>query len=555
MARSPDHRSRRRFLRDAASGLAAFGLAGCSGGSADPAATVAALKQRLLGPRAIIGGFVGQAFERGHRLRDPKALPAPDETRRTDVAIIGTGIAGLAAARAVQAGHLDDYRLFELEDDTGGNSRGGLVAGFACPWGAHYLPTPGPAADDVAALLDEYRLRTVVGGQVQYDERQLCHAPQERLYLDGRWHDGLLPVQGQPAATLDQYRRFASLIAQETQPGRFTIPTSTSRWDERLTALDAMPFSAWLDGHGLDAPALRTYLDYCCRDDYGAGTATVSAWAGLHYFISRHGFDAPHEGAKPDDDVLTWPEGNAWLARRLAEPHRSHTQTGALVLKIEDRGADVAIDVLDVASQRLTRWLAKRAVIATPLFVAARLVASPPDALAAAARAQPHSPWLVANLHIDAPLAASRDEPPLSWDNVIHGSAGLGYVNAMNQSTRPHDGATVLTYYRAFGDDPAAGREALLKRGWEDWAAAIVRELSAPHPDLRGKLREVQIMRYGHAMAIPSPGVRSSAWLAALREPIGRLAFAHADLSAYSVFEEAFDRGLRAGRETVKRLG
>ena len=40
-------------------------------------------------------------------------------------------------------------------------------------------------------------------------------------------------------------------------------------------------------------------------------------------------------------------------------------------------------------------------------------------------------------------------------------------------------------------------------------------------------------------MSVPVPGVRSSAALAALAAPQRRVHFAHADLSAYSVFEEA----------------
>jgi hypothetical protein len=49
-------------------------------------------------------------------------------------------------------------------------------------------------------------------------------------------------------------------------------------------------------------------------------------------------------------------------------------------------------------------------------------------------------------------------------------------------------------------------------------------------------------------MCIPAPGVRSSAALAALALPQRRVQFAHADLSSYSVFEEAFFHGTRAGR-------
>ena len=43
--------------------------------------------------------------------------------------------------------------------------------------------------------------------------------------------------------------------------------------------------------------------------------------------------------------------------------------------------------------------------------------------------------------------------------------------------------------------------------------------------------------------------------LAALREPQGRLQFAHSDLSAYSVFEEAFTHGVRAANQVLRASG
>lgn len=559
--------TRRRFLRAAGSGLASLGLFGCdASGEAPSAERLEALRRRLgLAAPPATGGYVGQSVERGHRLRLASGELKPDAVRRTDIAIVGSGIAGLAAARALRRGGIADYRIFELEDEAGGNSRGGQVAGFDCPWGAHYLPLPGPAAEDVAELLTELKLRRLVDGRPQYDERQLCHAPEERLFLPGAghgrergsWQEGLLPMLGQSEATLAQYRRFANLVADETRPGRYTMPTSASRFDASLAALDAEPFSAWLDRHGLDAEPLRWYLDYCCRDDYGAGSSRVSAWAGLHYFISRHGFTGPDEPSAAQaaaDQVLTWPEGNAWLARRLAEPHREQTEAGALVLAIAESADAVAVDVLDLQTQRITRWQARQAIVATPLFIAARLIATPSAALQAAAANLPHAPWLVANLHLDGPLRQPHHQPPLSWDNVIYGGLGLGYVNAMNQDTRPHDGPTVLSYYRAFGDDPSAGRRELLNRDWTHWRDAIVADLAVAHPDLPARLREVRIMRYGHAMAIPSPGVRSAPWLAALRQTRGRIHHGHGDLSAYSVFEEAYDQGLAAGRRVLARL-
>ena len=60
-------------------------------------------------------------------------------------------------------------------------------------------------------------------------------------------------------------------------------------------------------------------------------------------------------------------------------------------------------------------------------------------------------------------------------------------------------------------------------------------------------MTQVDLMRYGHAMRIPTPGTRGDPALAALRQMHGRLAFAHAELSGYSVFEEAFTLGALAG--------
>ena len=42
-----------------------------------------------------------------------------------------------------------------------------------------------------------------------------------------------------------------------------------------------------MDRRGFTAEPLRWYADYCCRDDYGASSEQVSAWAGIHYFASR----------------------------------------------------------------------------------------------------------------------------------------------------------------------------------------------------------------------------------------------------------------------------
>lgn len=505
------------------------------------------------GTNPLQGGWVGASHQRGHRLRGGAALPAPGDgpLRRAEVLIVGGGVAGLACARALIQDGIEDIALLELEDQAGGNSRAHHMAGMACPLGAHYLPLPGREAHEVAELLFELGLARHELGRTVWDERHLCHSPQERLFYQGAWHEGLLPPS-EDAAVLAQYRRFAALVDEAGRTLGFAMPTRRARWSAGHERLDAQSFAAWLDGHGLDAAPLRWYLDYCCRDDFGADSHEVSAWAGLHYFASRHGFHAPGEHEGEREAVLTWPEGNAWLAERLAAGLGSTRLLGGRsVLRVSPGRHESLVTVWNEASDAPERWAARRVVLATPLFIAARLLEAPPPALREAAARLQYAPWLVANLQLKGPLLP-RLGVPAAWDNVVYGSSALGYVDAMHQSLRPDPGATVLTAYRAL---PRAQRGALLSGSWSTWAERVVRELQATHADLGRQLERVDLMRWGHAMSIPVPGLRGAPALAALHEPQpGGLWFAHSDLAAYSVFEEAYTRGVMVASAIAREL-
>ncbi len=453
--------------------------------------------------------------------------------------IIGAGIAGLACARELSRRGFDDIALLELEDAPGGNSRGHVLRGAACPLGAHYLPVPGAQAPEVYQLLEELGLVRQQLGRAVWDERHLCHSPQERLFIDGEWHEGLLPPADSPA-TLAEYRRFASLVSQAQAQLGFAMPTRRAPWTGAHAALDALPFSQWLDQQGLTSPRLRWHLDYCCRDDYGAPAAEVSAWAGLHYFASRHGFHAPGDEISEREPVLTWPEGNGYLSRRLAEPLKDRIHLGRSVLRVNEAKHGVELLAWNEATQAPERWQARAVVLATPLFVSARLVSR--SALREAAQALRYAPWLTANLALREPLLDRPGAPP-AWDNVSYGSTALGYVNAHHQSLDPTPPAPLLTAYLAL---PAVRRAELRDRPWQHWAGVVIDELARTHPDLGPKLERIDLCRFGHAMSIPAPGVRGSAALAALSRQAGRVVFAHADLAGYSVFEEAYTAGVAA---------
>ena len=559
---------RRQFLTATAATAAATLLAGCTA------------------PPALAGGFTGADMARGHQLRDLLAsatLPAPAVQRRTQVLIAGGGVAGLAAARSLRLAGVHGLALLELEDQAGGNSRAGQVGGIACPLGAHYLPLPGNDAIEVQDLLEELGLRQRVAGRWRYDERHLCHSPQERLFWRGEWHPGLLPVDGVGQETLAQYRRFAALVDALGQQTRFAMPALVN-WKSnqplvhtQLT-LDAMNFDVWLAQQGVNDPHLRWYLDYCCRDDYGAGSARVSAWAGIHYFASRHGFTAPGDPGERADSganaaeagVLTWPEGNGWLTRQLAAPLQAAGQlhTGCSVLRISEGRHGVEVDAFNHASGHVERWQAQRCIVALPVFVAARVLQNPPDFVTDAAQRLQWAPWLVANIHLDGPLLDRPGAAP-SWDNVLYQDAnpgGLGYVDAGHQRLSPLPAPTVLSYYQALGDMPN-GRAQLQQQPWTHWQGAILKTLAGPHPDVAQRATRMDIMRYGHAMSIPVPGTQRFLSQIGLERTPGkrwqlsngeharslpvpataRLAFAHSDWAGYSEFEEAFTRGHGAG--------
>jgi len=492
------------------------------------------------------GELLGQSAAAGHRLREG-FRPPPVRRERAAVAILGAGVAGLSAAWRLERRGLRDFTVLELEAEAGGTSRSGHNGVTAFPWGAHYVPAPLEAEGDLAELLREMGVVEGVddAGRPRVGEQFLCRAPQERLFFAGAWAEGLYPRFAASAEDLRQLRAFEAemdgLVGARDDRGRraFVLPTAGSGRIPELDALDGLSMAEYLDRRGLNSPRLRWYVEYACRDDYGCRLETTSAWAGVFYFTSR----VEKPGARASE-LVTWPAGNGAMVAHLQRAAGRRLRTGVLVTDVVPGPEGVVVHAWDIARQEAFAIDADHAVFALPQFLAGRLLAPyrerPPPHLASFA----YSPWVVANLT----LRARPAEPgfPSAWDNVLYDSKSLGYVVATHQAGRDY-GPTVWTWYLPLTDpDPRRARELLFSADWRHWAEVVVADLRRAHPDIEGLIERLDVWRWGHAMVRPAPGLLRGALLEAARAPLGRLHFAHTDLSGMALFEEAQAWGVRA---------
>lgn len=495
------------------------------------------------------GSIRGASFQTGHRLRDI-GNTTPAVGREKSLVIVGGGIAGLSAAWWLLKSGFDDFEILELEDECGGNARAGANAVSEYPWGAHYIPLANVESVYVRDLFTEFGIirGEDARGLPVYDDTFLCHDPEERLLMHGRWQEGLVPQIGLTAedrrqidAFFELMNRYRDMKGKDGKPA-FAIPADLSSGDERITALDSISMEQLLKNHDWDSRPLHWHVNYCCRDDYGAGADRVSAWAGVHYFAARRG-----KAANADSQsVVTWPEGNAWIVKKLRKKIGKRITTGALTHHVTQNGAEVHVDYLDTATGKTVRVTSRAAILAVPRFIAARLTGRKttlPD----------YAPWMVANITLSK-LPAGKGFP-LAWDNVSYDSTSLGYVVATHQNLSAVPNKTVITCYHPLDDDaPATARQKALSRNHEEWTGRIVADLKHMHPGIEDSIEHIDVWLWGHAMAIPAPGFIWGKSRAALQEGDGAVFFAHSDMSGLSLFEEAQYRGVEAANKALQLL-
>lgn len=534
-----DDSSRRRFLKQLAA-LLALGPAwdACKNGNSTD---------------HITGSILGADHASGHLLRNPGAFPPPTAHLETGYFIAGGGVSGLSAARWLHLQGAEQVMMAELAARPGGNAAWGERNGHKYPWGAHYLPVPEPCNAELIDFLKEAGVVTGTNenGLPEYNEYHLCHDPEERLLISGRWQEGLVPTFGITREDKQQIDRFFDLVTSLKQgrgnDGRhlFCIPIDRSSADPATRKLDKLSFATYLAQNGFSSPALLWYLEYCCKDDYGADLNNTSAWAGLHYFASRRG---AAQNA-PSHAILTWPEGNGFLVQALQRQSNATQHSNSIVHKVEITDEGVLVYCYDTKQQKTTLVKAEKLLMATPQYVNKHIAGLPDRSYLAPHLA--YAPWVIANISLKE--LPSGNGFPLCWDNVMYGTRSVGYVHAEHQSLSQGKGGIITWYLPLTGEQPASARRRVYHSIHKDWVRTIVNELTFAHEDIARNISNIDVWIWGHGMIRPSPGyIWSAARQDAMRPTGNRIYYAHSDLCGISNFEEAFYQGINAAKQMLR---
>ncbi len=501
--------------------------------------------------------MLGPSMALGHAVRDGTAEnTAPDEPAvDTAVTIIGGGIAGLSAGWWLKRQGFSDFVLLEMERTVGGNSAAGKNQVSAYPWGAHYVPVANRESAYVRTLFEE--LGIIQGwdsaGAPIYNDLYLCHEPQERLFKDGSFQEGLVPQRGlQPderreiARFFELMQKWRATVGSDGRPA-FAIPLDLSSQDAELLAMDSISMAQWLQSNDFRSRPLLWYVNYCCKDDYGSAIDNVSAWAGIHYFAGRRGVAANAEL----NSVVTWPEGNGFLVNRMRERLIDQITTGALVTGIERQGDRVITSYMRRDTRKNLGFRSHYVIFSAPRFLAAHMI---PRYDIVGTHDLAYAPWMVANITLQSP--PSGDGTPLAWDNVNYRSDSLGYVVATHQEITTRRGPTVITnYYPLSSTNPSAGRKRLSELSAAEWSKLVVQDLEKMHPGIRQQILSIELWPWGHGMIRPSVGFIWGETRAQMKDNFGNVFFAHSDMSGISNFEEAQYQGVEAAKRVLTELG
>lgn len=497
--------------------------------------------------------MVDSFSEIGHLLREPLGEYKISKEESIDILIVGAGISGLSAARCLKVNGIANFKLVEMLPHFGGNSCAGKNSTSAYPWGAHYLPLVNNNLTELLDFLKEHNIVThFENGLPFYNEEYLCFDNEERLYNNGIWQEGLVPQLNNDHVYNKQLAVFNDLVSlyagMKATDGNyyFTLPIANAAADEQSMEWSKCKAIDWLKEKGINHATLLWYLNYCISDDYGCSLLQVSTWAFLQYFCGRRATAANAYKSS----LLTWPEGNQFLAEKLQKNIAGDIAYNTIVRAVQQQENGLTVIIQNTETKDFSIVKCKHLVLNTPHHVTKKIA---PFVCANDDYEFEHFPWVIANITVKPlPELTGMD---LSWDNVIMNSKSLGYVVANHQSVSLPENY-VFTCYHTFNDRSSVEeRKALREKSVTTLETFFVNELKKVYPNIMESIMSIEIKTLGHGMIAPLPNTIFSKTWQYYQTPKNNIYFCHTDYCGISIFEEAFYKGLSIANNILKEYG
>lgn len=458
----------------------------------------------------------------GHLIRKSQQFDNGD-SYAVKTLIVGGGIAGLSAACSLNH---KDFILCELSEQLGGSSSSNSFEGIPFSQGAHYdLAYPQGYGEEVLALLKRL---DVISHQPWSDtwgfkdrEHIIFGRSKNQCFDHGTFRKDVLPE-----STLKG--EFLKLIFSYKE--QMHLPTRLISEEHR--SLNTMTFIDYLDERLPLTPEFIKGLDYHMKDDYGAGSASVSALAGIHYFICRPYFDQEVELFSP-------PEGNNYFINKMARSlPNEKLKTQQLVKKIKETENGFEVAIVDIAHHKVDTIQCEQVVYAGQKHALKFIYPQESELFAS----NSYSPWMVVNIILkdDLPMPAFWQNEMLTTDETF-----MGFVDSATQQRKSKSYRTLTCYYCL----PPSSRKDLLNAPTNKniIAQKTIEQLNSYFKqDVSKDIMHVNIKVMGHAMPIPTPNYLFSDKNALRKNK--NIVFAGVDNGRLPLLYEALDSGIEAVR-------
>ncbi len=406
----------------------------------------------------------GEHFEICHQIRDGRHFEIPAPSVKSDIAIVGGGVAGLSAAYFLRG---KDWLLLEKEKHFGGNAFQEEFDGQPFATGSAYA-YHGDEGDQLASEIG------LTLPMVNMPDPTLVN----KTYVPDTWKTGIsrLPYPKEVIASFQKFREDVLKM----------------KINERMAELDALPFSKFTSSY---AAEVQQWWDIFGPSNWGAATHDTSAYVGL--YNARDLFT----GGDAKRAIL--PGGLGCITHKLVEvlqPHYKDRMFGdATVVAVVQQKDSVNVTYLHEG--RLTTMSAKAVLMCTPKQITSRIVQNLPTEQKAAMQRTRYAPYPVVNVIFDRPVYNR------GYDNWCPGNSFTDFIVA-DWTVRNDSGYrqknNILTFYTPLRE---AQRFTLLdEKSCRSLAANVLIDFQKILPEFDVDPVEVHIYRRGHPMFMAVPG-------------------------------------------------